>query len=45
MRYGTSGVGNQRHLWAELLCARNNLKIENVAYMGVVDTLRDVLEG
>jgi len=45
VRYGTSGVGNQPHLWAELLRARNNLKMENIAYKGVADTLRDVLGG
>ena len=45
VRYGTSGVGNQPHLWAELLRARANLKMENVAYKGVADTLRDVLAG
>jgi tripartite-type tricarboxylate transporter receptor subunit TctC len=44
-RYGTSGVGNQPHLWAELLRARLNMKMENVAYKGVADTLRDVLAG
>src|SRR5215813_11299699 len=37
-RYGTSGVGNQPHLWAELLRARLNMKMENVAYKGVADT-------
>src|SRR5436190_14721740 len=45
VRYGTSGVGNQPHLWAELLRARLKLKMENVAYKGVADTLRDVLAG
>ena len=45
VRYGTSGVGNQPHLWAELLRARLNMKMENVAYKGVADTLRDVLAG
>jgi tripartite-type tricarboxylate transporter receptor subunit TctC len=45
VRYGTSGVGNQPHLWAELLRARANLKMENIAYKGVADTLRDVLGG
>lgn len=45
VRYGTSGVGNQPHLWAELFRARNNLKMENVGYKGVADTLRDVLAG
>ena len=44
-RYGTSGVGNQPHLWAELLRSRLNMKMENVAYKGVADTLRDVLAG
>jgi tripartite-type tricarboxylate transporter receptor subunit TctC len=44
-RYGTSGVGNQPHLWAELLRARLDMKMENVAYKGVADTLRDVLAG
>jgi len=45
VRYGTSGIGNQPHLWAELLRARLKLKMENVAYKGVADTLRDVLAG
>ena len=45
VRYGTSGVGNQPHLWAELMRARNNLKMENVGYKGVADTLRDVMGG
>ncbi len=45
VRYGTSGVGNQPHLWAELLRSRLKLKMENVAYKGVADTLRDVLAG
>ena len=45
VRYGTSGVGNQPHLWAELLRSRLNMKMENVAYKGVADTLRDVLAG
>ncbi len=45
VRYGTSGVGNQPHLWGELLRARLKLKMENVAYKGVADTLRDVLAG
>jgi len=45
VRYGTSGVGNQPHLWAGLLLARLGLKMENVAYKGVADTLRDVLAG
>jgi tripartite-type tricarboxylate transporter receptor subunit TctC len=45
VRYGTSGVGNQPHLWAGLLLSRLGLKMENVAYKGVADTLRDVLAG
>ena len=45
VRYGTSGVGNQPQLWAELMRARNNLKMENVGYKGVADTLRDVMGG
>lgn len=45
VRYGTSGVGNQPHLWAELLRSRLKLRMENVAYKGVADTLRDVLAG
>ena len=45
VRFGTSGVGNQPHLWAELLWSRLGLKMENVAYKGVADTLRDVLAG
>jgi tripartite-type tricarboxylate transporter receptor subunit TctC len=45
VRYATSGVGNQPHLWAELFRARNNLKMENVAYKGAADALRDVMGG
>ena len=45
VRYGTSGVGNQPHLWAGLLLSRLGLKMENVSYKGVADTLRDVLAG
>jgi tripartite-type tricarboxylate transporter receptor subunit TctC len=44
-RYGTSGVGNQPHLWAGLMLSRLGLKMENVSYKGVADTLRDVLAG
>lgn len=45
VRYGTSGVGNQPHLWGELFRARAGLKMENVGYKGVADTLRDVMGG
>jgi len=45
VRYGTSGVGNQPHLWAGLLLSRLGIKMENVSYKGVADTLRDVLAG
>jgi tripartite-type tricarboxylate transporter receptor subunit TctC len=45
VRYGTSGVGNQPHLWGELFRARTGLRMENVAYKGVADTLRDVMGG
>ncbi len=45
VRYATSGVGNQPHLWAELLRSRRSLKMENIAYKGAADALRDVLAG
>ncbi|TAJ26103.1 MAG: tripartite tricarboxylate transporter substrate binding protein [Reyranella sp.] len=45
VRYATSGLGNQPHLWAELFRARNKLNIENVAYKNAADALRDVMGG
>ena len=42
VRYATSGIGNQPHLWAELFRTRNKLNLENVAYKGAADALRDV---
>ena len=45
MRYATSGLGNQPHLWGELFRTRNNLKLESVGYKGAADALRDVMGG
>jgi tripartite-type tricarboxylate transporter receptor subunit TctC len=45
VRYATSGLGNQPHLWAELFRARNKLNLENIAYKGAADALRDVMGG
>jgi len=45
VRYATSGLGNQPHLWAELFRARNKLNLENVAYKNAADALRDVTAG
>jgi tripartite-type tricarboxylate transporter receptor subunit TctC len=45
VRYATSGVGNQPHLWGELFRVRAGLKMENVAYKGSADALRDVMGG
>lgn len=45
VRYATSGLGNQPHLWAELFRARNGLNIENVAYKNAAEALRDVMGG
>jgi tripartite-type tricarboxylate transporter receptor subunit TctC len=45
VRYATSGLGNQPHLWAELFRARNKLNIENVAYKNAAEALRDVMGG
>ena len=45
VRYATSGLGNQPHLWAELFRARNKLNLENVAYKNAADALRDVMGG
>ncbi|MDP3163521.1 MAG: tripartite tricarboxylate transporter substrate binding protein [Reyranella sp.] len=45
VRYATSGVGNQPHLWGELFRTRNNLKLESVSYKGAADALRDVMGG
>ncbi len=43
VRYATSGLGNQPHLWAELFRSRNKLNLENIAYKGAADALRDVM--
>jgi tripartite-type tricarboxylate transporter receptor subunit TctC len=45
VRFATSGIGNQPHLWAELFKARNKLNMEFVAYKGAADALRDVMGG
>ena len=45
VRYATSGLGNQPHLWAELFRARNKLNLENVAYKNAAEALRDVMGG
>jgi tripartite-type tricarboxylate transporter receptor subunit TctC len=45
VRYATSGLGNQPHLWAELFRARNKLNLENIAYKNAADALRDVMGG
>ena len=45
MRYGTSGVGNQPHLWAELLRARLNSEDGERGLQGRRRHLRDVLAG
>ena len=45
VRYATSGLGNQPHLWAELFRTRNKLNLENIAYKGAADALRDVMGG
>ena len=45
VRFATSGIGNQPHLWAELFRARNHLKMEVVGYKGSADALRDVMGG
>ena len=45
VRFATSGIGNQPHLWMELFKTRNKLNIEVVAYKGAADAIRDVLAG
>ena len=45
VRFATSGIGNQPHLWAELFKARNKLNLEVVGYKGVADAMRDVMGG
>lgn len=45
VRFATSGIGNQPHLWAELFKTRNKLNMEFVAYKGAADALRDVMGG
>ena len=45
VRFATSGVGNQPHLWGELFKTRNKLNMEFVAYKGAADALRDVMGG
>jgi len=45
VRFATSGIGNQPHLWVELFKARNKLNLEVVGYKGSADALRDVMGG
>jgi tripartite-type tricarboxylate transporter receptor subunit TctC len=45
VRFATSGIGNQPHLWGELFKARNKLNMEVVGYKGSADALRDVMGG
>ena len=45
VRFATSGLGNQPHLWGELFKTRNRLNMEFVAYKGAADALRDVMGG
>lgn len=45
VRFATSGLGNQPHLWGELFRARNKLNMEFVAYKGAADAIRDVMGG
>ena len=45
VRFATSGIGNQPHLWMELFKTRNRLNMEVVAYKGAADAIRDVLAG
>ena len=45
VRFATSGIGNQPHLWMELFKSRNKLNLEVVAYKGAADAIRDVLAG
>ena len=43
VRYITHSRANQPHLWAELFRSRNKLNLENIAYKGAADALRDVM--
>jgi len=45
VRFATSGLGNQPHLWGELFKTQNKLNMEFVAYKGAADALRDVMGG
>src|SRR6478735_729512 len=45
VRFATSGLGNQPHLWGELFKTRNKLNMEFVAYKGAAEALRDVMGG
>jgi len=45
VRFATSGLGNQPHLWGELFKIQNKLNMEFVAYKGAADALRDVMGG
>src|SRR5215831_10196091 len=45
VRFATSGIGNQPHLWGELFKTQNKLNMEFVAYKGAADALRDVMGG
>jgi len=45
VRFATSGIGNQPHLWCELFKARNKLNMEVVGYKGSADAIRDVMGG
>ena len=45
VRFATSGIGNQPHLWMELFKTRSKLNMEVVAYKGAADAIRDVLAG
>jgi tripartite-type tricarboxylate transporter receptor subunit TctC len=45
VRFATSGIGNQPHLWGELFKTRNKLNMEVVAYKGAAEALRDVMGG
>ncbi len=45
VRFATSGLGNQPHLWGELFKTRNKLNMEFVAYKGAADAIRDVMGG
>lgn len=45
VRFATSGIGNQPHLWMELFKTRNKLNMEVVAYKGAAEAIRDVLAG